>query len=86
MAAGLPVVGYAAGNLPHLALDGEEGLVVPPGDVDALSVALRRLVDDEALRTRLGTAAARRAGAFPTWEDTAAQLFRELRAAAGAAR
>jgi glycosyltransferase involved in cell wall biosynthesis len=82
MAAGLPVVGYAAGNLPHLARDGEEGLVVPPGDVAALAAALRRLADDEQLRTRLGTAAARRAATFPTWADTAARLFGELRAAA----
>ncbi|HEX2073284.1 MAG TPA: glycosyltransferase family 4 protein [Geodermatophilus sp.] len=85
MAAGLPVVGYAAGNLPHLARDGEEGLVVPPGDVAALTEALRRMVDDEPLRARLGTAAARRAATFPTWEETAGLLFAELRRAAGSA-
>jgi glycosyltransferase involved in cell wall biosynthesis len=84
MAAGLPVVGYAAGNLPHLARDGEEGLVVPPGDVAALAAALSRIADDQALRIRLGKAAARRAAAFPTWEETAARLFGELRAVAGA--
>ncbi|SFL55563.1 Glycosyltransferase involved in cell wall bisynthesis [Geodermatophilus ruber] len=83
MAAGLPVVGYAAGNLPHLARDGEEGLVVPPGDVPALTAALRRLVDDAALRRRMGAAAARRARAFPTWAQTAAQLVAELRVVAG---
>jgi glycosyltransferase involved in cell wall biosynthesis len=82
MAFGLPVVGYAAGNLPHLARDGEEGLVVPPGDVAALAAALRRLTDGEELRARLGAAAARRAATFPTWEETAARLFGELRAAA----
>jgi glycosyltransferase involved in cell wall biosynthesis len=80
MAAGLPVVGYAAGNLPHLATDGGEGLVVRPGDVEALAAALRRLVDDEALRARLGQAAGRRAAALPTWRDSAARLFGELRA------
>jgi glycosyltransferase involved in cell wall biosynthesis len=85
MAAGLPVVGYAAGNLPYLACDGEEGLVVPPGDVAALTAALRRLADDPTLRARLGAAAARRAASFPTWEDTAARLFAELRAVAGPA-
>ena len=76
MAFGLPVAGYAAGNLPHLARDGEEGLVVPPGDVPALAAALRRLADDEGLRGRLGTAAARRAATFPTWEDTAGLVVR----------
>ena len=79
MAAGLPVVGYAAGNLPHLARDGQEGLVVPPGDVAALASALQRLAADEALRARLGSAAAARAAGFPTWQDSAAQLFAELR-------
>jgi glycosyltransferase involved in cell wall biosynthesis len=79
MAFGLPVVGYAAGNLPHLARAGEEGLVVPPGDVTALAAALRRVTDDDELRTRLGAAAARRAATFPTWEESAALLFAELR-------
>jgi glycosyltransferase involved in cell wall biosynthesis len=81
MAAGLPVVGYAAGNLPHLARHGEEGLAVPPDDVDALTAALRRLADDGPLRARMGAAAARRAADFPTWEETAARLFSELRGA-----
>jgi glycosyltransferase involved in cell wall biosynthesis len=83
MAAGLPVVGYATGNLPHLARDGEEGLIVPPGDVPALAAALHRLADDRALRNRLGLAAAERATTFPTWAETAAQLFAELWNAAG---
>jgi glycosyltransferase involved in cell wall biosynthesis len=78
MAAGRPVVGYAAGNLPHLARDGKEGLVVPLGDVEALAAALRRLADNEALRVRLGQAARERAAGFPTWQESAAVLFAEL--------
>jgi glycosyltransferase involved in cell wall biosynthesis len=79
MAAGLPVVGWRAGNLPHLARDGIEGCVVEPGDVPALAAALRRLADDADLRLQLARAAARRAATFPTWEETAARLFAELR-------
>jgi glycosyltransferase involved in cell wall biosynthesis len=82
MAAGLPVVGWAAGNLPHLARHGVEGLAVPPGDRLALSAALRSLALDATLRGRMAVAAARRAADFPTWDDTAALLFAELRAAA----
>lgn len=41
--------------------DGEEGLVVPPRDVEALSGALVRMVDDVDLRQRCGTAAHDRA-------------------------
>jgi glycosyltransferase involved in cell wall biosynthesis len=80
MAYGLPVVGWRAGNLPHLARHDVEGLVIPPGDVAGLAVALRRLALDEALRHRLGAAAARRAASFPTWQQTAERLFGELRA------
>ena len=82
MAAGLPVVGYCAGNLPHLVDHGRQGLIVPVGDVDALAAALRRLVDDPRLRDRMGEAAARKAGRFPTWHDSAARLFGELKAVA----
>ena len=80
MAYGLPVVGWEAGNLPHLARHEVEGLALPPGDVAGLAAALHRLALDEALRHRLGTAAARRAASFPTWQETAERLFRELRA------
>jgi glycosyltransferase involved in cell wall biosynthesis len=79
MAAGLPVVGWAVGNLPHLARHGVEGLVVPPGDRVALAEALRSLALDEPLRRRMGAAAARRAEDFPTWDETARMLFTELR-------
>jgi glycosyltransferase involved in cell wall biosynthesis len=80
MAAGLPVVGWRAGNLPHLIDDGVEGFAVPPGDVDALSAALRRLADDAELRSRMGVAARRRAESLPTWEQSAALLIGGIRA------
>jgi glycosyltransferase involved in cell wall biosynthesis len=82
MAAGLPVVGWRAGNLPHLATHGREGLVLPPGNVLQLTAALRRLADDEPYRRRLGQAARRRAAALPTWEESAGRLFTTLRAVA----
>jgi glycosyltransferase involved in cell wall biosynthesis len=85
MACGLPVVGWDAGNLPNLARHGEEGLTVPPGDVPGLAAALRRLVDEEELRSRMADAARRRAASFPTWEDSAALLFAALRDAATSA-
>jgi glycosyltransferase involved in cell wall biosynthesis len=84
MAAGLPVVGWRAGNLPHLAGDGEEGLLAGPGDVAALRDALARLAGDEDLRRRMGSAAARRSGDRPTWAQSAALFFSALREAAAA--
>jgi glycosyltransferase involved in cell wall biosynthesis len=75
MAAGLPVVGWRAGNLPFLADHGRDGLLVPVGDVPALGVAIERLARDPALRVRLGRAARVRAAARPTWDETAARFF-----------
>jgi glycosyltransferase involved in cell wall biosynthesis len=83
MAFGLPVVGWEAGNLPHLARDGIEGVVVPQGDVLALGRALATLALDAELRGRLGANAARRAQTFATWEETARLFFGTLRAAVG---
>jgi glycosyltransferase involved in cell wall biosynthesis len=82
MAAGLPVVGWRAGNLPHLAEDGREALLATPGDVAALSHALGRLSEDDDLRRRLAAAAARRAAARPTWAESADLFFAALREAA----
>ena len=79
MAEGLPVVGWNAGNLPHLARNGVEGLAVSPGDVSALAGALRSLTLDEPLRQRMAAAARVRAAEFPTWDDTARMVFDELR-------
>jgi glycosyltransferase involved in cell wall biosynthesis len=82
MAAGLPVVGWRAGNLPHLATDGREGLLAGPGDVAALRDALARLADAEDLRRGMGAAAAGRAAGRPTWSQSAALFFSALREAA----
>jgi glycosyltransferase involved in cell wall biosynthesis len=79
MAFGLPVVGWRAGNLPHLAEHEREGLLVESGDLKALSAALRRLAFDADLRARLGRAARVRALARPTWDEVAALFFDRLR-------
>jgi len=71
MAAGLPVVASAVGGVPELVVDGETGLLVPPGDERALAAALARIVGDASLRTRLGAAGRARAE-----ERFALELFR----------
>jgi len=75
MAAGLPVVGWQAGNLPFLADHGQDGVLVPVGDVPALGAAIEGLAGDPALRERLGRAASVRAAARPTWDETATRFF-----------
>ena len=83
MTFGLPVVGWRAGNLPYLAEDEREGLLLEPDDVDGLAAALQRLADGPELRTRLGDAARQRAMTRPTWDDVAKMFFRHLRDIAG---
>ncbi len=56
-AAGLPSVATAVAGIPEIVRDGETGLVVPVDDVEALTKALRTLVESPDLRGRLGTAA-----------------------------
>ena len=53
-AAGLTVVTTPVGGVPDLIADGRNGLLVQPGDVPALAVAINRLLDDPALRCAAG--------------------------------
>jgi glycosyltransferase involved in cell wall biosynthesis len=55
-AAAVPIVASRAGGMPEAALDGVTGVLITPGDVPALTVALRRLLKDSALRQRMGEA------------------------------
>jgi glycosyltransferase involved in cell wall biosynthesis len=61
MAAGTPVVNTRLDSgVPFVSRDGETGITVPPADTEALAAALNRLLDDDALRRRLGDAARER--------------------------
>ena len=59
MGYGLCPVVTPVGAVPDVIRDGENGLLVPVGDSDALAVALARVIEDEELRQKLGTAARR---------------------------
>ena len=62
MVCGKPVVNTALDSgVPYVSLHGETGLTVPPRDPAALAAALRTLLDDPALRARLGAAGQARA-------------------------
>ena len=56
----LPCVATRVSAIPELIEDGVTGVLVPPGDPDALAEALRRLLCDPELRHRLGSAGERR--------------------------
>ena len=57
MALELPVVSTDIGGLPELVEDGVSGLLLPVGDVDSLSEAVTRLLNDEKLREQYSLAA-----------------------------
>lgn len=60
MATGMPVLACGVSAVPEVVVDGETGLLIPPNDPAAWSSAALRLVNDPDLRSRLGTAGARR--------------------------
>ncbi len=55
-ASGLPVVAARSGGAAEAVLENETGLLVPPDDPPALTKALTYLLDDPALRQRMGRA------------------------------
>src|SRR5579883_3208302 len=72
----LPVVALGVGATPEIVADGETGYLVRPGDERALAERIRRLLDDESLRRRLGENGRRRVERFFTVEHHAAKLER----------
>ena len=54
MAASLPVIATRVGGLPEVVTDGENGLLIPPQDPEALATALERLLADPDLAQKLG--------------------------------
>ena len=72
MSCGVPVVATTGGALPEVVgVSGETGLLVEPNSPDALVNAIRRLLDDPALRQRLGAAGRERVIQRFTWQVTA---------------
>ena len=72
-AAGRPVVASRVGGVAGLVRDGEDGLLIDPGDAGACVAALRRLAGDEALARRLAEAGRRRADEYG-WERVTDRL------------
>jgi glycosyltransferase involved in cell wall biosynthesis len=80
-AVGTPVIGSAIGGVPYSVRHNETGLLVKPDSVDDLCVALRRLVDNDALARRLGQAGAARARAEFDWRtlgERTSQILKDV--------
>lgn len=79
LARGLPVVSTTGGAIPHT-VPAETGILVPPGDVDALERALRLLLGDPARRGAMARAALRHARELPRWETRGAAFAEAVEA------
>ncbi len=72
MSCGVPVVATTGGALPEvIGTSGATGVLVEPDDPEALVAAIRELLDDEAMRERIGAAGRARAMERFTWQVTA---------------
>jgi glycosyltransferase involved in cell wall biosynthesis len=76
LAVGTPVIATSVGGVPEVVRDGENGLLVPPREPDALAAAVARFFGDDDLRHRLADGAA----AFVS-EHTEESVFRRIEAA-----
>ena len=74
-ACGVPSVAGRSGGSHEAVIDGETGLVVDPHDAAGVRAALQRLLDDDALRTRLGRAARTRAVDELTYDRQVSRLL-----------
>jgi glycosyltransferase involved in cell wall biosynthesis len=79
MGAGRPVIASKEGGVPELVEDGRTGVLVPSGDITAFAGALRRLLDDQSLRQRLGSAGRLRAESMFGVEAHAEKVLQHYR-------
>jgi glycosyltransferase involved in cell wall biosynthesis len=75
LAAGIPVVAARVGEVSEYIVEGQSGLLVPPGNPAALARALLMLLDDGELRRQLAEGARQRLRAF-SWDTLAEQAER----------
>ena len=77
LARGLPVVSTATGAIADL-VGHDAGLLVPPGDIAALTRALSSVVTDDALRGRLADGARSARARLRSWDDAAGLMARTI--------
>lgn len=73
---GVPMVATAVDGTPEIVRHEQTGLLVPPGDADALAGALERILTDHSLRARLAETAARVGREEFTWDANARHMTR----------
>ena len=64
MACGVPIVAIRSGGVPEIVRNGQDGLLVKPGDIDEMANAMFRILKDHPFRVQLANSAKKRAGYF----------------------
>jgi glycosyltransferase involved in cell wall biosynthesis len=75
MASGLPIVSCDAVGVRDCLRDGENALLVQPGDIPALATALRRVIEDAALRSELAATALEECRRTYSWDAVGGQIM-----------
>ena len=81
MSYGLACIATSVGGIPDVIENGKDGLLIQPGDKDALEQAIEKLVRDEGLRLSLGQAARRKVELYYNWQGRTqelSQLYKKL--------
>ncbi len=74
-----PILASRIGGFAELLQDGKHGILVPPGDIDALAAGITRLVTEPNSRRAMAASLVELAGAIPSWRqigETTATLYR----------
>lgn len=74
MASGKAIVASSVGQVVDVIRDGQNGILVPPGDVSAMADAVKRLIRDQDLREHLGQQARDDAEVHHSWEQYISKL------------
>ena len=78
MAWGLPIIATSAGAIPET-VPASAGILVPPGDAEALAGALARVMDDKALYESLAAGAAEAGARLAGWDEAASRWLDGVR-------
>ena len=80
MACGVPIVASKIGGIPDVVKDGENGLLAPPKDSDALADAIIYLLENEDVREKMGKKGREKVGDY-SWErivEETEKVYEEL--------
>ena len=76
MSHGLPIIASNVGGISEIIDDGDNGLLIPPASPDELAEAIRKLIEDKNLRTRLGENAFEKYNRMPSWKESFEKFFK----------